>query len=194
MAEIKFTNVEIHNKYAEASHWDQYANSIPAKGDFISFEVSLTNGEKTVLLKQGDGKTALKDLPIISGLSADVSDWAKETLPDAQLSLSSTNAVQNKVICQEFNDINDKFQSKIDSLNTLIDDLNSGVFSFEEVDDGLPPLTVYDIDDALSTTSVNAVQNKVITNSLNNKFDKSTADYTIAYNPDNEALQLTFDI
>lgn len=135
MAEIKLTNVEIHNKYAEASHWDQYANSIPAKGDFISFEVSLTNGEKMVLLKQGDGKTALKDLPIISGLSADVSDWAKETLPDAQLSSISTNAVQNKVVYEALNSIYNMY-----SIEEVEDDFTIDTEDIKALNDILPTI------------------------------------------------------
>lgn len=135
MAEIKLTNVEIHNKYAEASHWDQYANSIPAKGDFISFEVSLTNGEKRVLLKQGDGKTALKDLPIISGLSADVSDWAKETLPDAQLSSISTNAVQNKVVYEALNSIYNMY-----SIEEVEDDFTIDTEYIKALNDILPTI------------------------------------------------------
>ena len=124
MAEIKLTNVEIHNKYAEASHWDQYANSIPAKGDFISFEVSLSNGEKIVLLKQGDGKTSLKDLPIISGLSADVSDWAKQVLPDSEISDVSTNAVQNKVVKTY---VDTSVSTQLDNVFSIVEEADSWV-------------------------------------------------------------------
>lgn len=94
-------------------------------------------------------------------------DWV-EWLPkgtitvDTTLSTTSTNPVQNKIVTAEFN----KYTELTDfhNLETDVTTNHNDIVSLQSVVAAIPRITV---DSALSTTSTNPVQNKIITAKIN---------------------------
>ena len=83
---------------------------------------------------------------------------------DSSLSLSSTNPVENWVITNALNKKVDKVSGKTLTSN---DFTNEYKLKLENIESTI-------IDSALSTTSRNAVQNRVVSAALNNKLDKAS--------------------
>ncbi len=84
---------------------DNYVVNDPT---LLSGEVALvkvmSGNQSVVLAKVGDGLRKFSELNFVSGLSADVYDWAKAELPDSVMSATSTNPIQNKVVKQYVDD------------------------------------------------------------------------------------------
>jgi hypothetical protein len=80
MAANKTLNVRVQNKYDTYANWTAQ-NPTPLSGEVCVVVVPASTGavnqEPAVLIKVGDGTTAFKDLPFLSGTSADIYDWAK---------------------------------------------------------------------------------------------------------------------
>ena len=115
------------------------------------------------------------------------------TVIDNELSTTSENPVQNKVITNTVNEINTNLGTKYpkdwDVILTQTEYDNLGPEKYTDgkhyyISDALNDYIV--IDTELSTTSTNPIQNRVITNTLNNKSNStslapaydSTATYT----------------
>ena len=106
----------------------------------------------------------------------DLSD--KPTIPkvDSALSSTSTNAIQNKVVKSALDGkANSSHTHSISNITNLQNSLNSKSdkghrHDYSELEN---PPTIPTVDSALSTTSINAIQNKVVTNALNGKANTS---------------------
>jgi len=103
---------------------------------------------------------------------------ANKTVVDSALSSTSTNPLQNKAINTALNNKVDKISGKSLSTNDFTDALKTKL-------DGIATgATKVSVDSALSSSSTNPVQNKVINTALGNKVDKvsgkglSTNDFT----------------
>ena len=103
---------------------------------------------------------------------------ANKTVVDSALSSTSTNPLQNKAINTALNNKVDKISGKSLSTNDFTDALKTKL-------DGIATgATKVSVDSALSSSSTNPVQNKVINTALANKVDKisgkglSTNDFT----------------
>lgn len=83
---------------------------------------------------------------------------------DAELSTTSTNAIQNKVVAAKFNDLTVAFDSKANIVD-LADVATSGQYH------DLKNTPTVDI--TLSSTSTNAIANKTVYSALNKKLDKT---------------------
>lgn len=83
---------------------------------------------------------------------------------DSELSLNSTNPVQNRVVTKELNNKINKTELATIATTGNYDDLSNKPVIPETVS----------IDDNLNDTSINPVQNKVIKTALDNKHDKDT--------------------
>ena len=76
----KTFNVRVQNKLDSYQAWyDANPTLLAGEPSFITIpaETGAVKQEPAVLLKVGDGKTAWRDLPWLSAVAADVSDWAK---------------------------------------------------------------------------------------------------------------------
>ena len=153
---------------------------------FIKNKPSIHNhGNKKVL----DGITADKvnEWNNKSDFSGDYNDLSNPpTIPivDSALSTTSINAIQNKVVTNALNNkANSSHNHTIDNIANLQSTLNNKSdkghrHDYSEL--GNTPT----IDTALSTTSTNSVQNKVITTALNKKANTShTHNYSELTNP-----------
>ena len=153
---------------------------------FIKNKPSIHNhGNKKVL----DGITADKvnEWNNKSDFSGDYNDLSNPpTIPivDSALSATSINAIQNKVVTNALNNkANSSHNHTIDNITNLQSTLNNKSdkghrHDYSEL--GNTPT----IDTALSTTSTNSVQNKVITTALNKKANTShTHNYSELTNP-----------
>ena len=153
---------------------------------FIKNKPSIHNhGNKKVL----DGITADKvnEWNNKSDFSGDYNDLSNPpTIPivDSALSTTSINAIQNKVVTNALNNkANSNHNHTIDNIANLQSTLNNKSdkghrHDYSEL--GNTPT----IDTALSTTSTNSVQNKVITTALNKKANTShTHNYSELTNP-----------
>lgn len=112
---------------------------------------------------------------------------------DSQLSNTSENPVQNKVVYSALGDKVDKISGKGLSKNDFTDALKTKL-------DGIATgATAVTVDSSLSSTSENPVQNKVINTALGNKVDKITGkglsqnDFTDAYKADLDGLDTALD-
>lgn len=67
--------------------------------------VKVMSGNQSIILaKVSDDLRKFSELNFVSGLSADVYDWAKAEMPDSVISATSTNLIQNKVVKQYVDD------------------------------------------------------------------------------------------
>ena len=111
---------------------------------------------------------------------SNIADGANKTTVDSALSTSSTNPVQNKVINTALGNKVDKVDGKGLSTNDFSTDYKN---KLDGIAAGATNVTV---DDALSATSENPVQNKKVKAALDKKVDKvdgkglSANDYTTA--------------
>lgn len=101
MAENKVLKTRIKSLYKTWAEWKAVENTfIPLRGEIciadIPADSKAVNNEPALLIKVGDGEKLFKDLPWLSGLSADVHNWAlKEEL--------------------EWNDLSDDFKAALAS-------------------------------------------------------------------------------
>ena len=99
----------------------------------------------------------------INALNAKIDE---KTIPiDQELNLSSTNPIQNKAVASEVNKKVDKVDGKGLSTNDFTDEEKAKLAALD------PDAATITVDSALSTTSENPVQNKVINAALTNKSD-----------------------
>jgi hypothetical protein len=124
----------------------------------------------------------------------EVEELKKLIVVDSALSTTSTNSVQNKVVTEALNNKVNKEAGKglstNDFTNTLYDKLIDIEYNAEKnvitsISVNGKPQTITntkvdlqiengEVDENLSTSSVNPVQNKAVTNALNNKVDKES--------------------
>ena len=145
---------------------------------FIKNKPSIHNHNNKKVL---DGITADKvnEWNNKSDFSGDYNDLSNPpTIPivDSALSTTSTNAIQNKVVTSALNKkANSSHTHSINDITNLQNSLNSKSdkghrHDYSELEN---PPTIPTVDSALSTTSTNAIQNKVVTNALNGKANTS---------------------
>lgn len=147
----------------------------------------------TLLFKIGDGTTIFANLPWASGLSADVYDWAKtETKPTytaAEVGALPANTVIPTV----------PTALKNPKALTFTGAVTGSYDGSSEKTVNIPAAIT--VDDTISTTSTNPVQNKVVNAGLNTKISKAGdtfsgtlryTGYTADSNPKNYAIALNF--
>lgn len=103
MAENKVLKTRIKSLYKTWAEWQAVENTfIPLKGEICIADIPASSNavtqEPALLIKVGDGVKTFKNLPWLSGLSADVHNWAlKETLAWSDLSEDFKNALASYV-------------------------------------------------------------------------------------------------
>ena len=103
MAENKVLKTRIKSLYKTWAEWQAVENTfIPLKGEICIADIPASSNavtqEPALLIKVGDGVKTFKNLPWLSGLSADVHNWAlKETLDWSDLSEDFKNALASYV-------------------------------------------------------------------------------------------------
>lgn len=119
MAEKNMKTRIIH-KHDTEENWNKATNFIPKQGEIIVYDVDSSHSYERI--KVGDGTTNVNSLPYVS-----------ETVVDAELSATSENPVQNKVIY-------DALDKKIEepSGNGLVRKWMSGVYTTAGVDATMP--------------------------------------------------------
>lgn len=153
----KIFNIRVKNKRDTEANWKK-KNPVLLDGEIII--VTTTSGDTR--FKVGDGKKTYNQLPFQDQKTRDLIPSV-----DSSLSSTSTNPVQNKIIKSEL----DK-KAERDVVNTTTNGLMS-VADKKKLDgiaDGANKTTV---DSALSSTSTNPVQNKVVNDALKGKFSTS---------------------
>ena len=139
-----------------------------------------SHSNKTVLDTITEEKLAEWDNK--SSFSGNYNDLTnKPTIPkvDSVLSSTSTNAIQNKVVKSALDSkANSSHTHSISDVTNLQDSLDSKsdsthTHSYNDLSDKPTIPTIPTIDSALSSTSTNAIQNKVVTKALNNKANSS---------------------
>lgn len=119
---------------------------------------------------------------------------------DSELSNSSENAVQNKVITNKINQIDGDILNinadigDVDGLNTTSKELVGAINEIYGGGGGQPTISV---DSALSPTSTNPVQNRAIYNELTNKenvSNKVTSISSLSTNDEYPTAKCVFDI
>ena len=128
--------------------------------------------------------TQLKNKSDFSGKWEDIE--GKPTIPDAvtvdsELNATSKNPVQNQAIYKEFGNVN----KKIENIPTNFKKINN----LEITGDGNIDIPIVTVDDELSETSTNAIQNQAVAKELDkkanqtdlgiNKYSKSETDATV---------------
>lgn len=119
MAEKNIKTRIIH-KHDTEENWNKATNFIPKQGEIIVYDVDSSHSYERI--KVGDGTTNVISLPYVS-----------ETVVDAELSATSENPVQNKVI---YNALDKKIEEP--SGNGLIRKYMSGVYTTAGVDTTMP--------------------------------------------------------
>lgn len=159
MAEKKYVD-----KDGLSYFWQKIKNKIDNKVDKVDGK-GLSTNDYTV-----DEKIKLTN----------IEDGANKTIVDSELSSTSENPVQNKVVNTAIGNKVDKVTGKGLSANDFTNDLKT---KLDGIATGANKTTV---DTALSASSTNPVQNKVINTALGKKVDKvngkqlSTEDFTTA--------------
>lgn len=145
-----------------------------------------TAKKATIATKDGDGniitdtyatktelnscvKTVNNVAPDSSGnVTIEVSGGGSNITVDAELSTTSTNAIQNKAVAKKFNDLTVAFDSKANIVD-LADVATSGQYHDLK--------NTPTVDTTLSSTSTNAIANKAVYDALNKKLDKTGTVY-----------------
>ena len=119
MAEKNIKTRIIH-KHDTEENWNKATNFIPKQGEIIVYDIDLSHSYERI--KIGDGTTNVISLPYVS-----------ETVVDAELSATSENPVQNKVIY-------DALDKKITepTNNGLVRKFMSGMYGTMGVDTTMP--------------------------------------------------------
>lgn len=153
----KIFNIRMRNKRDTEANWEK-KNPLILDGEIIV--VTTTSGETRV--KIGDGKKTYNQLPFQDQKTRDLIPSV-----DSSLSSTSTNPVQNKIIKSEL----DK-KAERDVVNTTTNGLMS-VADKKKLDGIAAGANKTTVDSALSSTSTNPVQNKIVNDALKGKFSTS---------------------
>ena len=153
----KIFNTRVKNKRDTEANWES-KNPVLLDGEIIV--VTTTSGDTR--FKVGDGKKTYKQLPFQDQKTRDLIPSV-----DSSLSSTSTNPVQNKIIKTEL----DK-KAERDVVNTTTNGLMS-VADKKKLDGIAEGANKTTVDSALSSTSTNPVQNKVVNDALKGKFSTS---------------------
>lgn len=153
----KIFNTRVKNKRDTEANWES-KNPVLLDGEIIV--VTTTSGDTR--FKVGDGKKTYKQLPFQDQKTRDLIPSV-----DSSLSSTSTNPVQNKIIKTEL----DK-KAERDVVNTTTNGLMS-VADKKKLDGIASGANKTTVDSALSSTSTNPVQNKVVNDALKGKFSTS---------------------
>ncbi len=141
--------------------------ALAATRDGQSNVIADTYAKKTDV--SGMVKSVNNTKPDSSGnVTIEVSGGGSNITVDAELSTTSTNAIQNKVVAAKFNDLTVAFDSKANIVD-LADVATSGQYRDLK--------NTPDVDTTLSSTSTNAIANKAVYNALNKKLDKTETAY-----------------
>ena len=153
----KIFNIRVKNKRDTEANWKS-KNPVLLDGEIII--VTTTSGDTR--FKVGDGKKTYNQLPFQDQKTRDLIPSV-----DSSLSSTSTNPVQNKIIKSEL----DK-KAERDVVNTTTNGLMS-VADKKKLDGIAAGANKTTVDSALSSTSTNPVQNKVVNDALKGKFSTS---------------------
>lgn len=153
----KIFNIRVKNKRDTEANWKK-KNPVLLDGEIII--VTTTSGDTR--FKVGDGKKTYNQLPFQDQKTRDLIPSV-----DSSLSSTSTNPVQNKIIKSEL----DK-KAERDVVNTTTNGLMS-VADKKKLDGIATGATKITVDTALSDTSTNPVQNKIVNDALKGKFSTS---------------------
>lgn len=153
----KIFNIRVKNKRDTEANWKK-KNPVLLDGEIII--VTTTSGDTR--FKVGDGKKTYNQLPFQDQKTRDLIPSV-----DSSLSSTSTNPVQNKIIKSEL----DK-KAERDVVNTTTNGLMS-VADKKKLDGIAAGANKTTVDSALSSTSTNPVQNKVVNDALKGKFSTS---------------------
>ena len=153
----KIFNTRVKNKRDTEANWKS-KNPVLLDGEIII--VTTTSGDTR--FKVGDGKKTYNQLPFQDQKTRDLIPSV-----DSSLSSTSTNPVQNKIIKSEL----DK-KAERDVVNTTTNGLMS-VADKKKLDGIAAGANKTTVDSALSSTSTNPVQNKVVNDALKGKFSTS---------------------
>lgn len=153
----KIFSARVKNKRDTEANWES-KNPVLLDGEIIV--VTTTSGDTR--FKVGDGKKTYKQLPFQDQKTRDLIPSV-----DSSLSSTSTNPVQNKIIKTEL----DK-KAERDVVNTTTNGLMS-VADKKKLDGIASGANKTTVDSALSSTSTNPVQNKVVNDALKGKFSTS---------------------
>ena len=153
----KIFNTRVKNKRDTEANWKS-KNPVLLDGEIII--VTTTSGDTR--FKVGDGKKTYNQLPFQDQKTRDLIPSV-----DSSLSSTSTNPVQNKIIKSEL----DK-KAERDVVNTTTNGLMS-VADKKKLDGIATGATKITVDTALSDTSTNPVQNKIVNDALKGKFSTS---------------------
>ena len=180
----------------------QSNNGLMSSDDKLSLDNVITSvGELNSSV--GNISNSIEDInDTIGNLDGNITDLQSNKLDkssvDSELSQNSENPVQNKVVYTSIDSINKKINGidgEIDNISQSVDDISDNIGNIENAIDGvtddilqlqLQKLDKSSIDEQLSDTSINPIQNKAVksaidsieqslTNSINNKADKTTA-------------------
>ena len=119
MAEKNIKTRIIH-KHDTEENWNKATNFIPKQGEIIVYDIDSSHSYERI--KVGDGTTNVNSLPYVS-----------EIVVDAELSATSENPVQNKIIKGE---LDKKIEEP--SGNGLVRKHMNGVYTTAEVDTTMP--------------------------------------------------------
>lgn len=151
-----------------------YKVNTGSKGDSATIKVGKVSiGTFPKVENVGTSSNAILDFTI------PVSTFEGEWFTDEELSDISINPVQNKVITTKINEIDTTLEGKANVSHTHT---KSDITDFPNFSNvaytgrykdliGIPEIVNISVDKALSTTSENPVQNKIITNKINEKAD-----------------------
>ena len=153
----KIFNIRVKNKRDTEANWKK-KNPVLLDGEIII--VTTTSGDTR--FKVGDGNKTYNQLPFQDQKTRDLIPSV-----DSSLSSTSTNPVQNKIIKSEL----DK-KAERDVVNTTTNGLMS-VADKKKLDGIATGATKITVDTALSDTSTNPVQNKIVNDALKGKFSTS---------------------
>lgn len=156
----KIFNTRVKNKRDTEANWKS-KNPVLLDGEIII--VTTKSGDTR--FKVGDGKKTYNQLPFQDQKTRDLIPSV-----DSSLSSTSTNPVQNKIIKSEL----DK-KAERDVVNTTTNGLMS-VADKKKLDGIAAGANKITVDSALSSTSTNPVQNKIINSALDKKADKTALD------------------
>ena len=148
----KIFHTRVKNKRDTEANWKS-KNPVLLDGEIII--VTTTSGDTR--FKVGDGNKTYNQLPFQDQKTRDLIPSV-----DSSLSSTSTNPVQNKIIKSEL----DK-KAERDVVNTTTNGLMS-VADKKKLDGIATGATKITVDTALSSTSTNPVQNKVVNSAINN--------------------------
>ena len=192
---VEYGGVDITSELSSTS-----TNNEAAGAKAVYDELSALNTELGNKVTSSQFSAALQTkVSVVNGKGLSTNDYTNDektklaglqnTTVDSALSTTSTNPVQNKIVTAELNkkanstDVATALQTKV----SVVDGKGLSTNDYTTAEKNkLAGLSNTVVDSALSATSTNPVQNKVVNTALSNKVDKvsgkglSTNDYTTA--------------